>query len=169
MRTNFEYAFQLLLEIEKGFVNDPKDPGGMTNLGVTKAVWEEWKGQIVDEATMRGLTPEMVAPLYKAKYWNPCRGDELPSGLDICVFDFAVNSGVKRAIKLLQRCVNAEEDGIIGKNTMTAIFALNPEEIIDRYCSERQTFLESLSNFSIYGKGWTRRVAEVKQEAMNLA
>lgn len=169
MRTNFEDAFAKLIDKEQGYVNHPEDPGGVTNLGVTIKVWAAWKGRDVTDAEMRSLTPEMVAPLYKAQYWNQCRCDDLPSGVDICVFDCAVNSGVKRAIKILQRCVNVEEDGLIGRNTLAAVTSLDPSEIIDRFCAERQSYLESLPTFSTFGKGWIRRVAEIKAEAMNLA
>jgi lysozyme family protein len=169
MMTNFEIALLKLLAHEGGFVNHPADPGGMTNLGVTKKVWEEWRGQPVDEAEMRSLSPEKVAPLYKAKYWDMVHGDQLPHGVDFCVFDCAVNSGVKRASKLLQRAVGVDDDGVIGRATMTAVEALETAEIIDRFCAERLSFLESLPTFATFGKGWSRRVASVKTESMNLA
>ena len=169
MRTNFEDALEALLKHEGGYVNHPADPGGMTNLGVTKRVWEEWKGQVVDEAEMRALTPEKVAPLYKAKYWDMVHGDQLPSGVDMCVFDCAVNSGVKRAAKLLQRAVGVDDDGVIGRGTLAAVESLTPEEIIDRFCAERLSFLEALPTFATFGKGWSRRVAGVKTESLNLA
>ena len=169
MRTNFEDALAALLKHEGGYVNHPADPGGMTNLGVTKRVWEEWKGHAVDEAEMRALTPEKVGPLYKAKYWDMVHGDQLPSGVDLCVFDCAVNSGVKRASKLLQRAVGVDDDGVIGRGTLAAVEALSAEEIIDRFCAERLSFLEALPTFATFGKGWSRRVAGVKIESLNLA
>ena len=169
MRTNFEDALAALLKHEGGYVNHPADPGGMTNLGVTKRVWEEWKGHAVDEAEMRALTPEKVGPLYKAKYWDMVHGDQLPSGVDLCVFDCAVNSGVKRASKLLQRAVGVDDDGVIGRGTLAAVEALSAEEIIDRFCAERLSFLEALPTFATFGKGWSRRVAGVKTESLNLA
>ena len=169
MRTNFEDALEALLKHEGGYVNHPADPGGMTNLGVTKRVWEEWKGQAVDEVEMRALTPEKVAPLYKAKYWDMVHGDKLPSGVDMCVFDCAVNSGVKRASKLLQRAIGVDDDGVIGRNTLAALENLAPEDVIDRFCAERLSFLEALPTFATFGKGWSRRVAGVKTESLNLA
>jgi lysozyme family protein len=169
MLTNFQDALEALLKHEGGYVNHPADPGGMTNLGVTKRVWEEWKGHAVDESEMRALTPEKVAPLYKAKYWDMVYADKLPSGVDFCVFDCAVNSGVKRASKLLQRAVGVEDDGVIGRATLAAVEMLPPEEIIDRFCAERLSFLEALPTFAVFGKGWSRRVAGVKSEAMNIA
>jgi len=169
MRTNFETALAHLLSYEGGFVNHPADPGGMTNLGVTKKVWEEWRGQRVDEAEMRALTPEKVGPLYKAKYWDMVQGDRLPHGVDMCVFDCAVNSGVKRASKLLQRAVNVEDDGVIGRATIAAVESLNADEVIDRFCAERLTFLESLPTFATFGEGWTNRITQVREESLNLA
>jgi len=169
MRTNFEDALAALLKHEGGYVNHPSDPGGMTNLGVTKRVWEEWVNRPVDEAEMRALTPDTVAPLYKAKYWDMVHGDQLPSGVDLCVFDCAVNSGVKRAAKFLQRAVGVDDDGVIGRGTLAAVEALAPEEIIDRFCAERLSFLEALPTFATFGKGWSRRVAGVKTESLNLA
>lgn len=169
MKENFDIALLKLLVHEGGYNHHPADPGGMTNLGVTKKVWEEWRGQPVDEAEMRALSPEKVAPLYKAKYWDMVQGDKLPSGVDFCVFDCAVNSGVKRASKLLQRAVGVDDDGVIGRATMTAVEALNPDEIIDRFTAERLTFLEALPTFATFGKGWTTRVSKVRDESQNLA
>jgi lysozyme family protein len=169
MRTNFEDALAALLKSEGGYIHHPADPGGMTNLGVTKRVWEEWKGHAVDEAEMRALTPEKVGPLYKAKYWDMVHGDQLPSGVDLCVFDCAVNSGVKRASKLLQRAVGVDDDGVIGRATLAAVEDISAEEVIDRFCAERLSFLEALPTFATFGKGWSRRVAGVKSESLNLA
>ncbi|NDH74160.1 MAG: hypothetical protein EBY53_06475, partial [Rhodobacteraceae bacterium] len=90
MKDNFRQALQAVLQHEGGFVNHPKDPGGMTNLGVTKRVWEEWVGHPVGEKEMRALTPVTVARLYKRKYWDAVKADELPTGLDYLMFDFAV-------------------------------------------------------------------------------
>ena len=80
MKENFDEALKALLKHEGGYVNHPADPGGMTNFGVTKRVWEEWVGHAVDEQTMRGLTPDAVAPLYRQRYWDAVRGDDLPHG-----------------------------------------------------------------------------------------
>ena len=89
MRENFDEAFSLVIKHEGGYVNNPKDPGGMTNLGVTKKVWEEYVGHEVDEITMRHLSIDDVKPLYKKLYWDKIRGDDLPEGLDYAAFDFS--------------------------------------------------------------------------------
>lgn len=168
MLSNFNQSLHLLLKHEGGYVNHPSDPGGMTNLGVTAKVWQEWVGHPVDEKQMRALTAEDVAPLYKRKYWDACRADELVSGLDYAVFDYAVNSGVGRAAKTLQACVGVTPDGGIGPATLAAIKTKDPKELIENLCDKRLNFLQSLSTFATFGKGWERRVNEVKAEALRM-
>jgi len=171
MKDNFEKCLDMLLVHEGGYVNHPSDPGGETNLGVTKRVWQEWVGHDVSEKEMRNLTPTMVAPLYKRKYWDACRADELVSGVDYCVFDVAVNSGVGRAVKLLQSVVGATPDGGYGSITAALVKEAekDPERLISVYSSKRLEFLESLKAFPVFGKGWSRRVSEVKEKALEMA
>jgi lysozyme family protein len=170
MQSNFEICLKKMLAHEGGYVNDPRDAGGMTNLGVTKRVWEEWVGHEVDEKQMRALTPETVAPLYKRKYWDAIRADELVDGVDYCVFDVAVNSGVGRAIKFLQQSVGATPDGGFGSITMALVKQAEsePVKLIEMYSARRLEFLQSLKTFETFGKGWSRRVAEVKETAISM-
>lgn len=168
MKNNFDAAFAKLLKHEGTFSNHPSDPGGMTNLGVTKAVWEEWLGHPVDEKTMRGLTPEMVKPLYKRKYWDKVCGDDLPAGVDYCVFDAAVNSGPGRAIKWLQQAVGATQDGALGPKTLAAVKAADARLLVEGYNATRLAFLKDLPTWNTFGKGWDRRVAEVKYDAATM-
>ena len=168
MKDNFDSALEAVLHHEGGFVNHPADPGGMTNLGVTKKVWEEWVGHEVDEKTMRGLTPEIVGPMYKAKYWDKVKGDDLPSGVDYAVFDAAVNSGPGRAAKWLQGCVGVEQDGGIGPKTLAAVAAMNPSELVADYAKRRLSFLMDLPHWGTFGKGWGRRVAAVQTVAATM-
>lgn len=165
MKHNFSAALQAVLRHEGGFVNHPSDPGGMTNLGCTKAVWEEWVGHPVDEKAMRALTPRDVAPLYKARYWDRVRADELPSGLDYAVFDAAINSGPVRAIKWLQACVGVRVDGLLGPATMQAVAKLPAAQLVADYNKRRLTFLQGLPTWETFGRGWLRRVAEVDKTA----
>jgi lysozyme family protein len=165
MLSNWSNAFALMLKSEGGFVNHPSDPGGMTNLGVTKATWENWVGRESDEAEMRGLTPEKVEPLYKKKYFDAVRGDELPMGLDYLMFDFAVNAGAGRAIKTLQTAVGVTPDGGFGPMTMAAVQAVDPVELIERFSQAKEDFYRSLTTFATFGKGWLNRVADVKVKA----
>jgi lysozyme family protein len=168
MNANFEQCLEMLLVHEGGYVNHKDDPGGETNLGVTRATWELWVGHPVSEKEMRNLTPLMVSPLYKRKYWDACRADELVSGLDYCVFDVAVNSGVGRAVKLLQQSVGATPDGSFGSITFGLVKQVDPTTLIERYCARRMEFLESLKSFPVFGRGWSRRVAEVKEVALRM-
>jgi lysozyme family protein len=168
MKENFDKAFAKLIRHEGGFVSHPADPGGATNIGVTQRVWEEWVGHPVDEKTMRGLTPEMVKPLYKRKYWDKVCGDDLPAGVDYCVFDAAVNSGPGRAIKWLQQSLGVTQDGSLGPKTLAAAKAADPKLLVVGYNAVRLTFLQDLPTWNTFGKGWNRRVAEVKQDASNM-
>jgi len=169
MKNNFDLALSELLKHEGGYVNNPKDPGGMTNLGVTRAVWESYVGRESSEKEMRALTPAQVAPLYKRKYWDAINGDSLPSGLDLCVFDCAVNSGVGRAAKMLQGVLGLTQDGSIGPKTLEACKKFSSKDLVDKFCSARQDFLESLPTFKTFGKGWSARVAEVESKSTLLA
>ena len=168
MLNNWEKSLALVLKSEGGYVNNPADPGGMTNLGVTKAVWEEWVGHPVDEKIMRELTPERVAPLYKRKYWDACNCDNLPLGIDYLVFDFAVNAGVGRSAKTLQTAIGCVPDGAIGPNTMAAINKADPKSLIDKFSTAKTNFYQSLKTFSVFGKGWLRRVDETKKNALEM-
>jgi len=167
MKDNFEQCLALVLKHEGGFVNHPKDPGGMTNLGVTKKVWEEWIGKPVDEAAMRALGPTDVAPLYKKNYWDRVRGDDLPTGVDYSVFDFAVNSGVGRAAKFLQAACDVAQDGAIGPATLAAVAQHHPRELATSICEKRLAFLQSLPTWG-NPRGWNKRVAEVKETAFKM-
>jgi len=168
MKENWETAFQMVLNHEGGFVNNPKDPGGMTNLGVTKKVWEEFVGREVDEREMRALTPDAVKPLYKKNYWDKIKGDQLPSGVDYAAYDLAVNSGVGRAAKYLQQIAGVPADGLIGPQSIEAINACPAEEVVDALCDMRLDFLQRLPTWNTFGKGWERRVVEVKQKASTM-
>ena len=168
MQENFENALALVLHHEGGFSNHSRDPGGMTNLGVTKRVWEEWVGHEVDEKVMRALTPEIVGPMYKTKYWDKIRGDELPIGVDYAVFDAAINSGPGRAAKWLQTTVGAVPDGAIGAGTLAKVAAMDAEDIVEKYQATRLAFMQSLPTWDTFGKGWGRRVTEVKEAALKM-
>lgn len=169
MKNNWEQCFAFVLRSEGGYVNDPKDPGGMTNLGVTKRAWENYVGNEVDEETMRSLTPETVMPFYKARYWDVNKGDDLPSGVDYSVFDFAVNSGPSKAAKVLQTCVNVTSDGKIGPATLLAVQQVDPIDLLTKICDNRLAYLQSLPGWANYGNGWGKRIAFVKETSAKMA
>jgi lysozyme family protein len=165
---SFEECLKHVLEHEGKFVDHPADPGGATNLGCTKAVWEEWCGHPVDVQAIKDLTPEDVAPLYREKYWHKVRGDDLPAGIDYCVFDTAINSGPGRAAKFLQEAVGATPDGIIGLRTLAAVREADPRQVIDTYCAARLAWLQELPTWPTFGRGWGRRVTDVRRSALQM-
>ena len=159
----------MLLEHEGGYVNNVHDKGGMTNLGVTKRVYDKWIGRESTEQEMRDLTPDDVAPIYKKNYWNRVKADQLPSGLDWACFDWAVNSGSGRPAKAVQRAVGATQDGAIGNQTLGLIAEKEPKFIIDYVYTVRQAFYESLDDYKHFGRGWSRRNTETLHQAMKMA
>ena len=169
MKHNWEEALRHILKYEGGYVNHPADPGGMTNLGVTKRVWEEWTDKPATEADMRSLTPAMVGPLYKKRYWDAVRGDDLPSGVDLCVFDCAVNAGVGRASKFLQQAIGVPADGVIGPKTLAAVTAKPADEVIEAFCNLREAHYKSLITFATFGKGRLNRLHSVEAESIHMA
>jgi lysozyme family protein len=169
MANNFQECLAKVLKHEGGFVNHPKDPGGMTNLGVTKRVWEEWAGHEVDEKQMRALTPALVAPMYEMKYWRTSYCEKLPRGLDLLVFSMAVNAGSGRSVKLLQDAIGVVADGVIGPNTMARISEANVETLIDKFSEARTAFYKGLKTFPVFGKGWLSRTDKERLEALDMA
>lgn len=168
MKNNFDKCLHMLLEHEGGYVNNVHDKGGMTNLGVTKRVYDKWIGRESTEQEMRDLTPDDVAPIYKKNYWNRVKGDQLPSGLDWACFDWAVNSGSGRPAKAVQRAVGATQDGAIGNQTLGLIAEKDPKFIIDYVYTVRQAFYESLDDYKHFGRGWSRRNTETLHQAMKM-
>ena len=168
MQSNYQKCLETILHHEGGYVNHPKDPGGETNLGVTKRVYEEWGGT----KDMKDLLVEDVAPIYKKNYWDKMKGDDLPGGLDLCVFDFGVNAGPGRSAKYLQTMIGTVADGGIGPNTLKKVAeyveANGIETTIENFQANRQRYYEKLSTFATFGKGWTRRVNETTDLAKTM-
>ena len=168
MQDNYEKCLEMILHHEGGYVNHPKDPGGETNLGVTKRVYEDWGG----DKDMKDLTVEDVAPIYEKNYWGRTKCDQIPSGLDLCVFDFAVNAGTGRSAKYLQTLIGTVADGGIGPNTLAKLNDYveenGLEDTIKNFQGARQEYYESLSTFETFGRGWTRRVEETTESALEM-
>ena len=166
----FEDCLTRILKHEGGYVNDPLDSGGRTNLGVTQKVWEEWLGHPVTEADMKALTPQKIAPMYKLKYWNPSYCEVLPKGLDYVVFDFAVNAGTGRSVKTLQQAIGCVADGVIGPKTMAAINDAEPKNLIAKFSDARADFYQGIvarkPDQARFIKGWLNRVEESRKLAL---
>tara|TARA_R110002020_G_scaffold36080_8_gene108514 strand:- start:474 stop:989 length:516 start_codon:yes stop_codon:yes gene_type:complete len=166
MKGNFERALAMVLKHEGGFVNDSRDLGGMTNKGITKKVYDAYMEKVTTEQEMRDMPENHVAEIYKKQYWDRVNADNLASGLDISIFDWAVNSGCGRAVKALQKCVGAKQDGGLGPLTLKAVSNKDPEELIEMISVEREAFYRKLKTFEHFGKGWLRRNKETRSHAL---
>ena len=170
MKENLEAALKNVLVHEGGFVNHKADPGGATNRGVTQRVYDAYRDrQGQSRRSVRAITADEVADIYKRQYWDAIRGDDLPSGLDYAVFDYAVNSGPRRAAQDLQRELGVAVDGVIGNVTLAGVAKADVYDLIDRLCARRMRFLKGLKHWRTFGKGWTRRVTDVAEIAMAMA
>jgi lysozyme family protein len=166
---NFASSLAAVLVHEGGYVNDPQDPGGATNRGVTQHVYDDWRrSQGLAPRGVRSLEQLEIEAIYRKLYWNVCHCDDLPAGVDYCVFDFAVNSGPVRAARYLQRAVGVADDGQIGPMTLAAANAKPPCETIAALSAARLDFLGQLPTFGRFGKGWTARVGEVGLRAAEM-
>lgn len=168
--SRFDISLQRILKHEGGFVNDPLDSGGITNLGVTKRVWEEFVGHPVSEADMRNLTVEKVSRLYKQRYWDRVQADKLPKGVDYVVFDFAINAGVGRAVKTLQSTVGSTPDGIIGNRTLASVNAMDAKELVNKYSDARVDFYQGIvarrPDQVRFIRGWLNRVEDARKSGI---
>lgn len=166
MRENWKASFDRVIKSEGGYTNDPNDHGGETNLGVTKANWEQYVGRPAQPGEMLSLTPAMVEPLYRADYWDKCRCDELPAGVDYAVFDFSVNAGPGRSIRYLQRAAGVTDDGQLGPGTMAAVKAEDPHTLLTLFSQQKIGFYQRIvardASQEKFLKGWLNRVREVQ-------
>jgi lysozyme family protein len=167
--SSFDMAVALVLQHEGGFVNHPRDPGGATNFGITRETLSHVRGRPASMEDVRRLTSEEAASIYRSLYWRAVRADELPRGLDLAVFDLAVNSGPKRAVTMLQNVLGVKADGLIGPLTVKAANRADPTETVRRLTRARLGFLFRLATWPVFGRGWRRRVLAVEQEALRLA
>lgn len=154
MLSNFERAFHELLGHEGGYANHPNDPGGETMWGVTKRVAREYGY----EGEMKSLPLETAKQIYRSLYWKE-EYDVIPYSVAFNLFDAGVNHGHKRAVIFLQRALDLPEDGILGPNTLSACFSMNPYKVVALFNAERLFFYTKLRAWPSFGKGWSRRVA----------
>lgn len=168
MKDNFSKVMPWVFQEEGGYVDHPKDPGGATNLGITHRTLGAWRGKPVTKQDVKNLKRPEAEKIYRSEYWNPIRGDDLPSGLDYAVLDYGINSGPSRAVRDLQRVLGVTQDGIIGAQTLAAIKTKNISSLINAYMDRRLTFLKGLKGWSTFGKGWSARVSRVRAKSLSL-
>lgn len=154
---NFDMAFDGVIGVEGGYVNDPNDPGGETKYGISKRAYPN--------ENIQNMTIERAKAIYRRDYWDTVKGDELPYHLDILVFDAAVNQGVIPAIKMLQKALNVAQDGVIGRDTMTKARNAGKEHCA-LFMAERALRYIGTRNFDRYGRGWLKRLFIVAFEAI---
>lgn len=169
MEINFSKVIPYIFSEEGGYVDDPRDPGGATNMGITMATLSAWRKHAISTSDVMDLSQAEATKIYQEQFWDKIDGDELPSGIDYAVFDFAVNSGPGRAAKALQGIVNLPEDGVIGAQTIAALSSHSPDAIINALCDARAAWLKGLSTASTFGNGWLARVERVRSRALALA
>jgi lysozyme family protein len=165
---NFDRCLKLVLKSEGLYSNNPKDPGGETMMGVTKAAWSTYLKRPIADGEMAKLTVADITPFYEALYWDKSYCPQLPLGIDYMVFDASVNMGVGQSIRLLQKSLGCVADGVIGPNTIKLINETSVNDMIDKFSAQKEQFYRSLALFNTFGKGWLSRVAQVKQNAKEM-
>lgn len=155
---------------EGGYSNHPADPGKATMKGITQAVFDEYlAAEGLSPRSVRLITDAEVAAIYRTRYANKIRYDDLPAGVDYTTMDAAVNSGISRGSRWLQQSVGVTPDGVIGNQTVAAAVNSDAVTTIKRVCSKRTSFLQGLKTFSVFGKGWSSRIARVEVASVSMA
>ena len=169
MKDSFPKALQIVLHHEGGWADHPKDPGGATMKGVTLVTFSKHLNRPATKDELKNITDAQLHEIYEGGYWNRASCHLLPAGVDLVVFDMAVNGGPGRAAKILQEVVGVTPDGGIGPKTLAAVAAKPAINIIVGFSEARRDFYRSLPTFQTFGKGWLRRVDEVEAEALKMA
>lgn len=169
MQSNFDRSLSAVLKHEGGYVDHPRDPGGATNKGVTLATFRRFVKPDGTKADLKKLTTEQAGVVYRRQYWDAVLGAVMPLGIDYAVFDFAVNSGPRKAVSELQKLVGAKPDGVIGPKTLAAVNAAGASKLLEDYIARRLTFLQRLKTWPTFGRGWTNRLAGVRALALQMA
>ena len=170
MDRNFPASLKLVLKSEGGYVNNPKDPGGATNKGVTLATFRRYVKPAGTIKDLKALTDDQAGIVYRRQYWDAVVGAELPNGVDYAVFDFAVNSGPGRAARFLQQVVRVNAvDGRVGPATLKATRAMTPADVVNALCDARLAYLKRLPTWPTFGKGWAARIKGVRAASLKMA
>ena len=168
--SNFQSSLKRVLRHEGGYSNDKADPGGATMWGITHIDYDIYRrGKGLGPQSVRAMTITERDEIYRKKYWQGARCDDLPSGVDYVVFDGAVNSGVAQSAKWLQRALGVPADGHIGEVTIDAAHDAHVETLIHSMCDQRRKFLRSLRHYKSFKNGWERRVNEVERDGLQLS
>jgi lysozyme family protein len=156
---NFDAAFDTLLKHEGGYSDHSADPGGKTRYGIVEAVARE----VGYRGDMKDLPLDLAKRIYKDRYWDAVKADQMPPAIRYVLFDGAVNSGVGQSAKWLQRALGVKDDGAIGPQTIAAANAGNPDALRMRMLSQRLKFMAGLSNWPAFSRGWALRIASLME------
>jgi lysozyme family protein len=168
-KNNFPKCQAFVLKYEGGYVNHPKDPGGATNKGITQRVYDRYRERRGETTrSVKLITNIELDDIYRGQYWGVVKGDDLEEGLDLAVYDYAVNSGAAKAVKDLQRELGVTADGVMGVNTLAALSGRDMREVILLLCARRLKFLKSLKTWGTFGRGWTNRIEALKATALGM-
>lgn len=168
MSARFDACLAHVLRAEGGYVDLPADPGGATNMGITRGTLAAWRGRPVSKQEVRDLSRAEAGAIYQAQYWQPMRCEELPAGVDLMVFDFGVNAGPVRSVKLLQRSALVRDDGAIGPITLEAVAYADPLVLITRLARGREKYYRALGN-EVFLSGWMNRTMACEAAAREMA
>jgi lysozyme family protein len=170
MQSTYDQCLSRLLAHEGGYTNHPSDPGGPTNFGITIHDYRKYVKPDATAADVRAMKLDEAKTIYRHKYWDAQRCDELPAGVDYVVFDYGVNSGIGRSGKVLRRALKlADNSSSVTDAVIAAARATDARRLIAAICDERLRFLQSLRTWPVFGAGWGRRVAEVRSVALAMA
>jgi lysozyme family protein len=170
MKQNLDDALARLLAHEGGYTNHPSDPGGPTNFGITIHDYRKYIQTTATAADVRAMSLDDAKRIYRIRYWDAQRCDDLPSGVDYAIFDYGVNSGIGRSGKVLRRLVGmADNTHAVNVAVIEAVRKRDPVKLVNAICDERLAFLKRLKTWPVFGKGWGRRVDEVRTRALHLA
>lgn len=164
--SRFDLCLPIVLQKEGGFSNDPDDNGGATMMGITIGTLAAWRRKPVTQEDVRALTKDEAQEIYRANYWNVIQCDRLPKGVDLMMFDAAVNMGPGGAVKLLQGVIGTKPDGGMGPFTLKATLATDARALVEALGKARLAFYQELDDFPKFGKGWSRRVEEIRGQAL---
>lgn len=171
MLSNFQKSLNFALQSEGLYVDNPADPGGATMKGITLDNYRIFKkNSHLTANDLKNISDADVHDIYLSNFWNPARCSDLPSGIDYCVFDFAINAGVGRSIKTIQKCVGADIDGVLGSITIGLIGQADPVMLINQFSNEKEAYYQNIvankPGLSVFLKGWFNRIDQVKQRAL---
>lgn len=156
----FDDAVKRVLVHEGSFSDHADDPGGRTMYGITEAVARE----VGYRGNMQELPLDLAKRIYRERYWNAVRADELPAGIRYIMLDAAVNSGPRQAVLWLQRALGVTADGILGPITIAHAFA-NERGLTTKILAQRLRFMTELKNWPSFSRGWARRIADLMEQA----